>query len=270
MRNVPATAADLIDEALRAPFTGWDFSWLAGRMREMTPPWDYAEEVRAAARHARRLLDVDTGGGEVLARIVSPETFVVATEGHPPNVTVARNRLGPLGIGVVHATSAPDNVEQDGSSPLELGSSLPFRDRAFELVVDRHSSYWPGEIHRVLRAGGRFLTQQRSEAGTVGEAWSHLFDRPEDRRPRFDLSFAVRQLRAAGFHIDRAEEADTPTVFFDTAAVVYYLKAVPWAVDAFDPSGRDRIALERIHDRLVTEGQLVLRGSSLMIDARAG
>jgi hypothetical protein len=54
--------------------------------------------------------------------------------------------------------------------------------------------YWPSEIHRVLRHGGRFVTQQRSEAGASGIAWEDLFDRPPHVHGRFDKPFAVDQL----------------------------------------------------------------------------
>src|SRR5205814_1935568 len=105
--------------------------------------------------------------------------------------------LAPFGIPLVHAASAPDNVDQVETSPMSDGSMLPFRDGTFDAVIDRHSSYWPEEVHRVLRPGGRFLTQQRSEAGGDGEAWEDLFGRHTHPHQRFNLSFATRQLEGA-------------------------------------------------------------------------
>lgn len=255
----------LIEEALHAPIRGWDFSWLQGRAEETLPPWDYGALVRAAAVGTRRTLDIDTGGGEFLQRLGPLPGHVVATEGYAPNVTVAGERLASLGVAVVHAESAPDNVDQAETSPAASGSALPFVSQAFDVVIDRHSSYWPSEVRRVLRAGGRFLTQQGSEAGTSGAAWEELFGRPHGHG-RFDLIFAVDQLVEAGFRIFRAEEADTPMVFRDLAAVVYYLRLVPWAVDRFDPVA-DTGALERIHRRIATNGELRIRGSYMLIDA---
>lgn len=63
----------------------------------------------------------------------------------------------------MQADSAPDNVEQEAVNP--ESSPVPFETGAFDVVIDRHSSYWPSEVRRVLRRGGRFLTQQRSETG---------------------------------------------------------------------------------------------------------
>jgi SAM-dependent methyltransferase len=222
--------------------------------------------VRTIIATSELTLDIDTGGGEFLERVAPARGTVVATEGHPPNVQVAARRLAPLGITVVHAASAPDNVDQSESSVMSDGSMLPFRDDTFVAVIDRHSSYWPEEVHRVLRPGGRFLTQQRGEAGGDGEAWEDLFGRPTHPHQRFDLAFATRQLEETGFEIERAEVADTPMVFGDLAGVIYYLRLVPWAVDGFDLDA-DGAALERIQRGLEQHGQLRICGSHMLIES---
>ena len=181
-------------------------------------------------------------------------------------MAVAARRLVPLGVAVVQAASAPDNVDQVDTGPEHARSVLPFKDGVFDLVIDRHSSYWPDEIHRVLGAGGRFLTQQRGEAGADGEAWKNLFDRPTHPHGRFDLAFATRQLERAGFVVELAEDADTPMVFRDLEGVIFYLRMVPWAVDGFDPE-RDRHSLERIERKLARHGELRNSGSHMLIDA---
>ena len=94
----------LIAEALQAPFAGWDFSWLAGR-RVQTPDQrgeiDYEERARASIASATAVLDLGTGGGEVLARLAPLPPVAIATEAHPPNVVMASRRLAPLGVQVV-------------------------------------------------------------------------------------------------------------------------------------------------------------------------
>jgi SAM-dependent methyltransferase len=252
-----------IDEAYAAPLEGWDFSWLESRAREIQPPWNYGRLVAEAARTAGRVLDIDTGGGEFLSRLAPFEAFVVATEGYVPNVDVAARTLARVGIPIVQIESAPDNVDQEGADP--VSSRLPFALGAFDLVIDRHSSYWPSEVRRVLRPGGRFLTQQRSDAGVSGEAWEHLFDRPSPL-PVFDSSFAADQLRRAGFEITDAEDADTPIVFTDLPGLIYYLRLVPWAVEGFDPGG-DLEGLRTAAGMIATDGELRIRGSCMLLDA---
>ena len=38
-------------------------------------------------------------------------------------------------------------------------AALPFEDGRFETVIDRHEELVAGEVYRVLRPGGRFITQ---------------------------------------------------------------------------------------------------------------
>ena len=58
---------ELIDEAERAPINGWDFSWLEGRATEERPTWHYADRVAERAAAVGTMLDLQSGGGEMLA-----------------------------------------------------------------------------------------------------------------------------------------------------------------------------------------------------------
>jgi hypothetical protein len=64
---------ELVSEALTAPFSGWDFSWLAARSTEGTLPWSYRREVARRAVAAGTMLDLGTGGGERLSRLSPPQ-----------------------------------------------------------------------------------------------------------------------------------------------------------------------------------------------------
>jgi hypothetical protein len=137
---------------------------------------------------------------------------------------------------------------------------LPFRDKTFDLVLDRHSSYWPSEVRRVLTDGGVFLTQQRSLDATK------LFCLEPSDAPVFDLTFAVAQLKANGFGIRSAEEVSTPMAFFDIGALLYYLRAVPWVVPNFEPRAQ-RGLLCRLNDRILAEGAVHIPGTQMLIVA---
>lgn len=56
-----------------------------------------------------------------------------------------------MGIGVV-----PFGQPDDDLTP----AAMPFGDGRFDLVLNRHESFHPVEVARVLRPGGVFLTQQ--------------------------------------------------------------------------------------------------------------
>ena len=53
------------EEAARG-MSGWDFSHIQGRCTVETLPWDYPQVVREFLRPGVRLLDMGTGGGELL------------------------------------------------------------------------------------------------------------------------------------------------------------------------------------------------------------
>ena len=137
----------LVDEAAEAAIDGWDFSWLQGRATEERPSWGYQGLLSGRLAAATAALDIQTGGGEVLAG-AGAENFpptLVATEGWPPNVARATALLHPLGAVVVADPEAPP---------------LPFADGAFDLVTSRHPAtvHW-SEIARVLAPGGTYFAQ---------------------------------------------------------------------------------------------------------------
>ena len=137
--------ARLVAEGEAVPVEGWDFSWFDGRATEERPSWGYARMMAERMARARAALDIQTGGGEVLAGITHPPPVLAATESWPPNLRIARENLAPLGGRVVQ-------VADD--------AGLPFPAESFDLVVSRHpvKLVWP-EVTRVLRPGGTFFSQ---------------------------------------------------------------------------------------------------------------
>ncbi len=226
------TFEELIAEATAAPFTGWDCSWLDARSTTEDLPWSYAGEVARYAATARTMVDVGTGGGEVLAGITPRPAHTIATESWPPNVPVAVRRLRPLGIPVIHSDGAPENMSEAGASA-EPGrpGRLPFADGAFDLVINRHESFRGDEVYRVLAPGGTFLTQQvdyHSDDALFGVLG---LDPPD--APQTWLPLAEGQLTAAGLRIASTAAAQSTRYFEHVGAVVYYLKIVGWAVPAY-------------------------------------
>jgi SAM-dependent methyltransferase len=246
----------LIDEAAAQPFAGWDFSFLRGRMVEEHPDWDYLARVRLRFAGAHALLDMGTGGGEVLESLAPLPSRTVATEGYVPNVETARRRLSPLGVEVVAVPGVPDNLEIGEGEGI---GSLPFPDASFPLVINRHESYFPAEVRRVLEPGGTFITQQ--VGGTHDQMLNRLLGAAakEDEDAGWNLTFAVRQLTQAGFRIVDQREAYPATVFRDIGAVAYYLKAIPWQISDFTVDAyRERLL--SLHHQIEAEGSLRIPG----------
>ncbi|MFC4298304.1 hypothetical protein ACFO0J_09660 [Castellaniella hirudinis] len=84
---------DLLAEAEAADVSGWGFDWLEGRASEERPPWGYARLLAQRLAGVESALDLDTGGGEVLAEAGCFPPHMVATEAWRPNVRQAQERL---------------------------------------------------------------------------------------------------------------------------------------------------------------------------------
>ncbi|MFJ2515504.1 methyltransferase domain-containing protein [Streptomyces griseoviridis] len=70
-RRAPRSFDDLVAEGAAVPTDGWDFSWFEGRAAEARPSWGYARAMAGRLARADAVLDVQTGGGEVLAEALT-------------------------------------------------------------------------------------------------------------------------------------------------------------------------------------------------------
>jgi SAM-dependent methyltransferase len=238
--------------AEQQPFTGWDFSYLKGKMIEDQPPWSYEALVRQLMPHAAAVLDLGTGGGEKLLefRDIFPPRLA-ATESYPPNLQLARQRLAAYG-GEVRFSNA------------DLAEILPFGDAEFDLVINRHTGYNVREVERVLKPGGVFLTQQVDGKSTLD--LFEAFDSPP-HWPWFNLAFALQRLGETRLVVEMSQEWSGRMIFTDVASLVYYLKAIPWVVDDFTVETHLPY-LVRQQERLEREGQLVFHERLLIFRAR--
>ena len=241
----------LLAEGEREPVAGWDFSWLAGRATEERPAWGYAGLLADRVSRVRRALDVQTGGGEVLAGVPTPPPVLVATESWPPNLAAARRTLAAVGARLVAV---------DDTAP------LPFRAGCFELVVSRHPTVtrWD-EVARVLGPGGRYLSQQVG-AGSNRELTDFLMG-PQPVSPTRRADRAVAAAEAAGLRVVDLREQALRTVFHDVAAVVYFLRKVVWTVPGFTVAAyRGRLAA--LHEVIEADGAFVAHAQRFLIEAR--
>ncbi|MEV4556319.1 class I SAM-dependent methyltransferase [Kitasatospora sp. NPDC049285] len=247
------TFDELLDEAAAVSVDGWDFSWLDGRATEQRPSWGYQRLLRQRLAGATAALDVQTGGGEVLAG-ARPERFpqvMVATEGWPPNIAKATALLHPLGAVVVaNAEDAP----------------LPFADGAFDLVTSRHPAIvdWP-ELARVLAPGGTYFAQHVGDRTNVetSEFFLGPFDVPDVRDHEVEAAAA----RAAGLEVVQCRNERLRLEFFDVGAMVYFLRKVIWSVPGFTVDAyRDR--LRDLHELIERDGAFVSTMSRTLFEVR--
>jgi SAM-dependent methyltransferase len=246
---------ELVAEGAGVPLEGWDFSWFDGRATEERPPWGYASLVASRLGTAHAALDVETGGGEVFAFAINAAkarpALLVATESWPPNVDVAHERLGPLGVRVVAVADAP---------------TLPCAARSFDLVVSRHPVVvlWH-EVARVLRPGGTYLSQQIG-AGTNRELTEFLMG-PQPVNERRTAGHARVAAEGAGLEVVGVRTCDLRVEFFDVGAVVHFLRKVHWTVPGFTPEAYDA-PLRRLHRAIERDGVFVSTARRLLVEVR--
>ena len=197
---------------------GWDFFHIEGRYAEEDDlPWDYRETILRHLKPEMKILDIDTGGGEFLLSLGHPHENTAATENYPPNVELCRDVLLPLGIDF---------------RPADGGRELPFDDGSFDIVINRHGDFNAEEIHRILKPGGLFITQQVG-AENDRELVELLCVETELPFPEQYLSITVRKFRDAGFEILEEQECFHPIRFFDVGALVWFARIIEWEFPGF-------------------------------------
>jgi SAM-dependent methyltransferase len=242
----------LVAEADAAPVDGWDFSWLDGRATEARPSWGYQQLLGQRLSTVDSALDLQTGGGEVLAGVPAFPRTMAATESWPANLARATRLLGPRGVVVVAARDEPP---------------LPFADAAFDLVTSRHPvAVWWQEIARVLAPGGHYFAQHVGPASVFELVEFFLGPQPQARSQRDPVRESAAA-QAAGLEVVDVRAERLRMEFSDVGAVVYFLRKVIWTVPGFTVAGhRDRLLA--LHRQIESEGPFVAHSSRHLIEAR--
>ena len=243
---------ELVREAAAADVSGWDFGWLDGRATEERPPWGYSRLLASRLPGVDSALDIDTGGGEIIAAVPHLPPRMVVTEGWPPNIERAHSLLSPRGVEVVPAR--PDEP-------------LPFPDASFQLVTSRHpvAPDWP-EIARVLADEGTYLAQHVGPASAFELIEYFLGPLPEQRLGRHPDREAAAA-RTAGLDIVDVRTARCRMEFHDIGAVVYILRKCVWWVPDFTVE-RYLDTLERLDAHIRQHGVFVAHSSRTLVEAR--
>lgn len=242
---------DLIAEAEEADVTGWDFSWLDGRATEERPPWGYAAQLAQRLAQATAALDLDTGGGEIIAGVAQLPPHMSVTEAWPPNTARARQLLEPRGVNVVQAST----------------NALPFAESTFDLVTSRHpvQPQWT-EIARVLTDGGTYFAQHVGPSSAFELIEYFLGPLPRTGQTR-DPETEAAQARQAGLHVHQLKTARCRMEFHDVGAIVWTLRRCVWWVPDFTVA-RYEHHLRQLDQTLRSGQPFVAHSTRTLIEAR--
>lgn len=143
---------------------------------------------------------------------------------------------------------------------------MPFDEKQFDLIINKHESYSPQEVRKVLTDDGIFVTQQVGGSDctdinkALGAPINHEFS-------HWKLSYAVKELQVNGFEVLEAKEEFPVQCFYDIGALLYYLKAIPWQVPDFK-SEKYIAQLYKIHEMIQSKGYFDVKQHRFILKAK--
>lgn len=204
-------------QELQKEFSGWDFSYLKGRWETEDLPWNYRDIVSKYLRPEHQLLDMRTGGGELLRTFDHPFHQTAVTEGWQKNYQLLLKTLKLQGVN----DQFVDDQEQ-----------LNFADDSFDLVINSHGSFSICEVRRVLKKDGFFISQQVGDINGNLLA-SKLLSNFRQEKKIFNLSEVSSELRQTNFEVIYENEYFPDRKFYDMEGLIYYVRTIPWEFPDF-------------------------------------
>lgn len=200
--------------ATNGQLDGWNFSRVRARYDPL--PWNYVEVVRPYLKPQERVLDIGTGGGEIFLSLAPCFGEGVGIDQAPDMIAAAKRNQTAL---------SRDNI----SLFVMDGSALGFEAGQFDLVLLRHLQVDVGEIVRVLRQGGYFITQMVGQQSSLNilEAFGWT---PSSFGPDWWQSVAqlADQFQLQGCRIVAQAEYNVRYWFDDLESFMFWLMSVPW------------------------------------------
>lgn len=238
--------------AEQMPFSGWDFSSFEPYMVETPLRWDFEALVTKRLTPTSRLLDLGTGGGELLRRLSHPPTQTWVTENHPPNVALLMEQFALQGVHV-HVC--------DGAGP------LPFASNSFDVVMNRHETIDFHEVFRVLKLGGACVVQQVGFQNNLDLAKKLLGYPVSHSKKTQGLEAYHRAAVEAGFEVEFMDEMFPEIRFKRLETLVRFAKVIHWEFPSFSVKTCIK-QLEALQETLEQTGEIVGREHRFVLALR--
>jgi len=217
---------------------GWDFSRIEKKTKVVGKKWKYIRVVKRYINKETILLDVGTGSGELLLEVAQFVKKAYGIDYSRSMIKTARKNL---------AESRVSNVE----FKLADAKRIPFSKEYFDVVICRHSNFYPKEVFRVLKPGGVFITQQVGEKDK--ENIKKVFGRGQNFGKKVGalMNRYSRELKKAGFEILKKDTSNALEYYANMEDLIFLLKNTP-IIPNFNIK-KDRKFLEEIERRYKTK-----------------
>lgn len=217
--------------------TGWDFSFLEGKVKEEKIPWNYLEIVKEYLKPSDLLLDMGTADGKKLLLLKHSYQNTYATEGFYPNYQLSLRNFNHLGVKVSFYTE---------------DANLPFVHNKFDIVINCHESYNIKEIKRILKPNGLFITQQ---VGSHNNEPMIKILTPWAKRDyeSFTLDNELDKFKNNNFQVLRFEKKLLNIQYLSIDAVIFIAKIIQWEFTGFS-SEKSFEGLQKIENLITKNG----------------
>ena len=156
-----------------------------------------------------QLLDMGTGGGELLKTFHHASNRTQVTEAWQPNNNLLKYTIGKQGI-KVHTLQTKHE------------DALPVKNDSLNMITNSHAALNPKLIKDKLKTGGYFISQQTGALNNYVPAY-----------PDNTLLKTVADFQNLGFEILLSKKSQPSMTFFDIGAIIYYASIIPWEFPDF-------------------------------------
>ena len=140
---------------------GWDFSSLKHKMIDNSG-FKYFDEINKEINEKTILLDIGTGGGEKLLKLISSDCLLkIGTDFSKEMVSKAEENL---------------KTKNQNAVFLKMNSEqIMFPNNFFDIICARHTPFNASEVYRTLKNNGLFFSEQIDEEDCI--ELKNIFDR---------------------------------------------------------------------------------------------
>lgn len=231
---------------------GWDFSKLKviveGNKQELF------DEVAKRSKATDRLLDIGTGGGELLLTLSKHVQYAVGIDQSFAMIETARKNL---------AHSTVNNVEF-----IEMDAAhLQLLPDSFDIVTCRQAPFNANEIQKVLKPSGIFMTQQVCEHDK--QNLKQAFGRGQNYDVNINTykNIQLAQLKSAGFNSFEVIDYNVTEFYQTPEDLIFLLKHTP-IIEYFGDGDKDFEILKRFIDENTTEKGIKTNSARYIIVAQ--